>query len=409
MNSRKITFINQDGLQLSARLELPPNGKPSHYAIFAHCFTCNKNLGAVRNIARALAGRGIAVLRFDFAGLGESEGDFVDTTFSSNVTDILAAADYLRNNYEAPMLLIGHSLGGAASLMAGSMLKSIRCLVTIGSPCNPKHVTHLMKDAIDEIKSRGSATVHIGGRPFEVGKQFLDDVKDHSLQEILKRLNRALLILHSPQDRVVEIANARALYEAARHPKSFISLDGADHILSDKQDSLYAGEVIASWAKRYLPPVESKSLDSDLEVVASLEPDDVFTTSLRAGDHYLTADEPPSVGGNNYGPSPYELLSSALAACTAMTLRMYANRKKWDVGEILVHVSHDKVYADDCRECVDTEGRQDQQKIDQLVRQLEFRGDLTEAQTARLLEIANRCPVHKTLEQKSEIVTTMKP
>ncbi len=406
MKSERISFVNHNGYELAASIEFPPDQRPFAYAIFAHCFTCNRNLAAVRNISRSLASQGIAVLRFDFQGSGDSDGQFVESNFSTNITDILAAASYLADNYEAPSLLIGHSLGGAATLVAGSRLDSVCCISTIGSPADPAHVTHLMKEALDEIRDRGVAEVFIGGRPFKISRQFVEDLRDKDLDNVIKNLRKSLLILHSPHDKVVGIENAKSIYQAALHPKSFVSLDGADHILRDQSDSKYVGEVIATWAKRYLPQPVVKNLTTDQQVVASLEEDDAFTTVVRAGQHYLTTDEPESVGGNDYGPSPYELLSAALATCTAMTLRMYANRKKWPLGDIQVQVQHEKIHAEDCETC--TEVYAQGSRIDRLQRQIEWTGDLDQGQGQRMLEIANKCPVHKTLENASVIVTKLK-
>ncbi len=411
MKSEKITFVNHDGLHLSAKIEFPIDQKPAAYAIFAHCFTCNKNLTAVRNISRALTAQGLAVLRFDFSGLGESEGSFVDTNFSTNITDILAAADYLKQNYESPTLLIGHSLGGAAALVAAGKIASVKGVATIGTPAEPDHVTHLIGEAIADIEKKGSAKVQIGGRTFTIAKHFLSDLKDHDLTKVIKSLDTALLIMHAPFDRVVGIENARLIYDAAKHPKSFISLDGADHILSDKRDSNYVGSMIATWSTRYLTTEKEEiDLPSTSQVVARLTTDSNFTTHIKAGLHRFTADEPTNVGGDNFGPSPYELVSAGLAACTAMTLQMYAKRKKWDLEEVIVHTDHHKIYIDDCDSCV-TGDFQDssKQKIDKIDRVISVHGDLSQEQKNRLKEIAGRCPVHRTLESKTVIETSLQP
>ncbi len=408
MKAQRLSFQNQDGLQLAARLEVPVDRDPRAYAIFAHCFTCNKNLTAVRNIVRGLTSSGLAVLTFDFTALGESEGAFVETTFSSNITDILAAAAFLEAEFEPPSLLIGHSLGGTASLFAAHQLSYIKGVVTIGSPANPAHVTHLLETAIGEIRQKGKAVVRIAGRPFEIGRAFLDDLEGRDTGAIIKGLRRALLILHSPQDRIVGIDNAAELYQAAMHPKSFISLDGADHILTDKEDSHYVGSVIASWATRYLSQASPKELTTEEQSVSSLESEHAFTTLIKVGQHYLTADEPESMGGHDYGPSPYGFLIAGLGACTAMTLQMYARRKKWDLREVRVHVAHHKVYAEDCEQCVDEGNTSPKpQRIDQMDRRLELIGSLSQEQRNRLMEIANRCPVHRTLENSSIIKTVL--
>lgn len=397
MASIKIQFPNEEGEMLAARLELPVNQHPHSYALFAHCFTCSKNLSAVRNISTALHQSGVAVLRFDFTGLGESEGDFVDTNFSSNVEDLVAAASYLADNYEAPSLLIGHSLGGAAVLCAATELPEVKAVATIGAPFDPEHVSHLLGDSIEEIEENGVAVVNIGGRPFTVKKQFLEDIRSNKISEKIKNLKKALLIMHSPQDRTVNIDNAARLYTTARHPKSFISLDGADHLLGDKMDAQYVGDTIASWVKRYLALPAQEKLRGDKTVAARLG-DKGFTTEIMVRHHSITADEPVSIGGNDFGPSPYELLTSGLGACTAMTLQMYARRKKWDLKEVKVHLAHFKDYASDM---ADTENSKS--KIDHFELKLELEGELDEKQRARLLEIANKCPVHRTLHQEVAI------
>ena len=401
MASIKIQFPNDDGEMLAARLELPVNQHPHSYALFAHCFTCSKNLSAVRHISTALHQSGVAVLRFDFTGLGESEGDFVDTNFSSNVEDLLAAAKYLADNYEAPSLLIGHSLGGAAVLCAATELPEVKAVATVGAPFDPEHVSHLLGDSIDEIEEHGVAEVNIGGRPFKVKKQFLEDIRSNKISEKIKNLKKALLIMHSPQDRTVNIDNAARLYTTAMHPKSFISLDGADHLLGDKMDAQYVGDTIASWVKRYLALPAQEKLRSDKTVAARLG-DKGFTTEIMVRHHSITADEPVSIGGNDFGPSPYELLTSGLGACTAMTLQMYARRKKWDLKEVKVHLAHFKDYASDM---ADTENSKS--KIDHFELKLELEGELDEKQRARLLDIANKCPVHRTLHQEVAITVEL--
>lgn len=402
MRSKKIQFTNTEGEVLAARLELPVNQHPHTYALFAHCFTCNKNLTAVRNISRALTQEGIAVLRFDFTGLGESEGDFADTNFSSNVQDLVQAANFLNHNYKAPSILIGHSLGGAAVISAAKNIESVKAVATIGAPYDPAHVSHLLSSGIEEINATGAAEVIIGGRKFTVKKQFLDDIQEHSVKENLRNLRKAILILHSPQDRTVEVENAAKIYHAARHPKSYISLDGADHLLSNKMDSLYAGDLIACWAKRYIDWPEKEKLKVEKEVAVRLG-DEGYTTDIAVRHHTLTADEPESVGGNDFGPTPYDLLNASLGACTAMTLQMYARRKKWDLQEVTVHLEHYKDYVADMQDVDNPKS-----KIDHFDRVLELEGDLSEEQKQRLLEIANRCPVHRTLHNDVKINTVLK-
>ncbi|MCI5083985.1 MAG: alpha/beta fold hydrolase [Saprospiraceae bacterium] len=402
MPSQKISFENTAGEQLAARLELPVNQHPVAYALFAHCFTCNKNLTAVRNISRALNLNGIAVMRFDFTGLGESEGDFADTNFSSNVGDLVKAAEYLAEAHEAPSMLIGHSLGGAAVIAAAEHLPSIKAVATVGAPFDPGHVSHLFETGIETIEEEGIANVQIGGRPFTVKKQFLEDIREANLKNKLEEFGRALLILHSPQDLTVAIENAAEIYNAARHPKSFVTLDGADHLLTNKADSHYAGEVIATWAKRYLSLEKKEALKPEKTVAVRLGAED-FTTEVMVRHHSLTSDEPASVGGNDFGPSPYELLTASLGTCTAMTLHMYARRKKWDLQEVTVHLDHSKDYAEDAE---DTENPKS--KIDHFDRIIEVKGDLDETQKNRLLEIADKCPVHRTLHAEVKVKTVLK-
>lgn len=404
MQTEKVTFTTDEGTELSARLELPIDQHPHAYALFAHCFTCNKNLSAVRNISRALARRGFGVLRFDFTGLGESEGDFADTNFSSNIQDLLAAARFMGTRYEPPSLLIGHSLGGAAVLRAAYELESVKAVATIGAPFDPEHVTHLFGESQQEIEESGVAKVNIGGRSFTVKKQFLDDIEENKLSDRIAFLNRALLIMHSPQDLIVVVDNAADIYAAARHPKSFISLDGADHLLSNKADSQYAGDMIATWTERYLPRPDKDTLKAEKEVSVRLNAEDDFTTDIMVRKHGLVADEPESVGGHDFGPTPYDLVSAGLGACTAMTLHMYARRKKWPLESVKVHIDHYKDYAQDQQECADEKATQ----IDHFERVLEIEGDLSDKQLERLLEIADRCPVHRTLHNPVEIHTVLK-
>ncbi|MEO8117540.1 MAG: alpha/beta fold hydrolase, partial [Bacteroidota bacterium] len=342
MNNLKVSFRNKNSELLAGRLELPKNRQPHNFAIFAHCFTCNKNLNAVRNIGRALTNAGFGVLRFDFTGLGESDGDFENTNFSGNVDDLVVAASYLKEHYLAPTLLIGHSLGGAAVIFAAAQISSVKAVAVINSPSNPSHIMHLLKSSAQEIIKNGKAVVNLAGRDFTIKKQFLDDLENKPLTEVVSGFGKALLILHSPQDNTVSIKNAEEIYKAARHPKSFVSLDGADHLLSKKEDSQYVGNVIAGWASRYVDIPAEEELLSGREVAATLDSEDKFTTHLKLGDHYFIADEPTEFGGNNFGPSPYQFLSAGLAACTAMTIQMYARRKKWEVLNVTVHINHNK-------------------------------------------------------------------
>lgn len=402
MNYKKVTFKNAEGFELTGHLELPLNREPHTFVLFAHCFTCNKDFFAVRNIAGALSKNGYGVLRFDFTGLGESEGEFADSNFSGNVEDLLAAAKYLEKEHKAPSLLIGHSLGGAAAIFASEELESVKAVATIGAPSSQAHVTHLLEDELEEIRKNGKATVNLGGRKFTVKEHFLNDLKRRELKELVKDLKKAFLVMHSPQDRVVEIKNAEELYIAARHPKSFVSLDGADHLLSKTEDSVYAGEVIAAWASRYLKIPGEQELYTEHEVVANLD-DEGFTTQMRAGRHYFIADEPVKAGGKDFGPSPYDYLSAALAACTSMTIQMYVKRKKWPLKNVETHVNHHKSHAEDCDNC-----ERNTSKIDIFEREIVLEGNLDEGQVQRVLEIADKCPVHRTLSNKVKITTKMK-
>ena len=401
MNASKVSFSNTAGTALSARLELPVDRHPHAFALFAHCFTCNTDLTASRNISRELNMQGIGVLRFDFTGLGESAGDFVDTTFTTNISDLEAAASWLEQEYMAPALLVGHSLGGAAVLCAATRLPSVRAVVTIGAPFAPDHVSRHFAEKLEQIATEGRATVDIGGRPFQIAKQFVDDLGQHDLEGNIKQLDAALLILHSPQDRTVSIDEAAKLYTAARHPKSFVSLDGADHLLTDKADSHYVGQVIAGWSSRYLPHPEADPLRSDHKVAVRLGQEG-YTTEVMVRQHHLTADEPVQVGGNDFGPGPYELVSAGLGACTAMTIQMYARRKGWVVEEVQVHLNHKKDYMQDMENSDERPT-----KIDHFERVVILKGDLDDKQKQRLLEIADRCPVHRTLHETVEVTTVL--
>lgn len=404
MHTQPLEISTAEGHKLAAKMEYPADRKPLACAIFAHCFTCGKDFTPTRNISRALTTQGIAVLRFDFTGLGYSDGEFADTNFSSNIQDLLAAAKAMEEMLDAPQLLIGHSLGGTAVLMAAQKLPQVRAVATIGSPAFPEHVTHLLKSDLPEIEAKGEAVVDLGGRPFRIKKQFLDDLQHQNMDPAIENLGKALLVLHSPQDRSVSIENAREIYEKARHPKSFISLDGADHLLLNPADSRYAGEVIGHWAKRYIELRPQPRLTTDLQVVANTQAD-ALTTEILAGKHGLTADEPTRIpGGMDLGPTPYDLLMSALGACTNMTLQLYAKRKGWDLQEVEAHLKHTKIHGEDI-----TDAAGNPKQIDHLTRELVFTGDLTDEQRARLVEIANKCPVHRTLENGVHVTTEERP
>jgi len=381
----QIAIPNSNGETLHATLELPANKKVEQYAVFAHCFTCSSQLSIVRNISMELTQYGFGVLRFDFTGLGRSEGDFADTNFSHNLEDLITVNDYLSQHYRAPVLMIGHSLGGAAVLMAAAKLANIKAVATIGAPADALHVSNLIADK-EDIMEKGAASISIGGRPFTIKRQFLEDLDNHDVHHIIPKLRIPMLILHSPQDTVVGIDNAAKIYQLAHHPKSFISLDGADHLLSKKVDSLYAARSIATWADRYLGlGDEREPLKPDnAQVVAHLDLENHFTTQISNGRHSITADEPKSVGGDDLGLAPFELLQAALGACTNMTLKGYAERKKWDLREVYTHMSF-------VRDTVDNE------KIETITKKITLEGHLNEGQQNRLLEIAAKCPVHKTL------------
>ncbi len=402
MNLQKIIFKNHDGVELVGRIDLPADQLAHNYALFAHCFTCTKNLSAVKNISRSLTSAGFGVLRFDFTGLGESDGDFADTNFSGNVEDLIAAAEYLEEHFASPSLLVGHSLGGAAVIFAASQLGSVKAVATIGSPSSPKHIQHLLMNSLDEIEKKGMAIVNLGGRDFTIKKHFLDDLELHSLPEVAKNINRALLVMHSPQDITVGIKNAEEIYLAAHHPKSFVSLDGADHLLMKKEDSLYVGKVIAEWASRYVDIPRTERVSTKSDVMASLDGDAGYTTKMKVGNHYMLADEPKVLGGNDFGPNPYDLVSAGLSACTAITVQMYVRRKGWDLKNIEVHTSYSKQHAFDCEYCDD-----DSAKIDTFSRVIKLEGELDEKQKQRILLIADKCPVHRTLHSETQIVTKL--
>ncbi|WP_435579429.1 bifunctional alpha/beta hydrolase/OsmC family protein [Gilvibacter sp.] len=404
MKTTTIEIAKSEG-SLFARLEVPANGKVRHYAIFAHCFTCNSNLSVVRYISRTLTNHGFGVVRFDFTGLGRSSGEFADSNFSGNVQDLITVAHYLEKQYEAPAMLIGHSLGGAAVLAAAAQLDSIKAIVTIGAPAEVDHVTHLFADGLNEIEQTGSAEVNIGGRPFRIKKQFVDDLKARNLLDTVKGLKIPYLIMHSPQDLTVGIENAAKLYHAAFHPKSFISLDGADHLLTNKVDAVYVADMIGTWAGKYFPELDEDLISTKGEqVVVHLDLENNFTSEVFTPHHTLIADEPKSVGGDDLGPSPYELLNASLGACTVMTLKMYAQRKGWDLQEVFCYLTYSKKHTDDLPEDLEVEAIG---QIDHIQKTLEFVGDLDEKQRERLKQIASKCPVHKTLTSPTIIDTKL--
>jgi len=399
----KLEFPNPSGETLAAALVTPDQGLPKAFALFAHCFTCGKDVAAASRIAMALAEQGIAVLRFDFTGLGNSDGDFSNTNFSTNIDDLLAAADYLGQQFQAPKLLIGHSLGGAAVLAAAHKLPTVEAVVTIAAPATAGHVSHLFASDAEQIRSEGESKVNLGGREFTIKSQFVNDLEQYLDTEHIGKLKKALLVFHSPIDSVVSVDEAGKIFQAAKHPKSFVSLDDADHLLSRKEDSQYVADTLAAWAGRYLQlgSGEKKIQHSlgDGEVFVT-EENNKFLRGLYTQYHKILADEPQSVGGSDIGPDPYELLLMSLGACTSMTLRMYANRKKWDIENIQVKLKHQRVHSDDC----DKPGGKDCY-ASVMERSISYEGELTPQEHNRFLEIADKCPVHKTLEGKINIDT----
>lgn len=400
MPSIRVSFEGAFGDALAARLDRPDTPARA-FALFAHCFTCGKDIAAASRIARALTEHGIAVLRFDFTGLGSSDGDFANTHFSSNVDDLVAAADHLRAHFAAPSILIGHSLGGAAVIAAAKRIPEARAVVTLGAPSDPGHVTHLFDGHRAEIEREGEATVSLAGRPFTIRKGFLDDVCNQSLTESLRTLGKALLVMHGPLDQTVGIDNAQEIFIAAKHPKSFVTLDRADHLLRDARDASYAAEVIGAWVQRYLPE-EPAEMDPLPHGVVEVRERGIgkFQQVVRIGDRAFIADEPRSFGGDDLGPTPYDLLLAGLGACTSMTMRMYARHKKWPIDGIAVRLSHRKIHATDCDTCETQTG-----KIDHIHREIVVDAPrLDDDQRARLIEIANKCPVHRTLH--AEVLET---
>jgi uncharacterized OsmC-like protein/pimeloyl-ACP methyl ester carboxylesterase len=405
MRSERFEFPNGKGEKLSGVLDLPL-GEPTAFALFAHCFTCGKDIRAAKAIAERLALCGIAVLRFDFAGLGGSEGEFANTHFSSNVDDLVAAADHLRQTRSAPALLIGHSLGGAAVLAAAHRIEEARAVVTIAAPSDPAHVTGLFKEQVGAIREQGEVEVRLAGRPFRIKREFLNDVAEQMLMDRVAHLRRALLIFHSPTDATVGIDNASHIFTAAKHPKSFVSLAGADHLLSKKSDAIYVANVIAAWAERYLDrPASVAEAQSETGVVTVRETRaGKFQQEIMNGPHRFLADEPVAVGGLDSGPGPYDLLLAGLGACTSMTVRLYAERKALPLERVTVRLTHNKIHATDCENCETKEGM-----IDRIDRTITFEGKLDAETRRRLLEIADKCPVHRTLKSEINIRTVERP
>jgi putative redox protein len=404
MPTERFHFTGEGGHQLAAALDRP-DGEPRAYALFAHCFTCGKDVLAARRIAAALAAQGIAVLRFDFTGLGSSQGDFANATFSGNVADLVRAANHLRETRKASAILIGHSLGGAAVLAAAGQIPDAKAVVTIAAPSDPAHVTRLFADRLQDIRDHGEVEVSLAGRPFRIKRQFLDNIAEHNLMAEIAKLRKALLVLHAPADDTVGIDNATRIFVAARHPKSFVSLDGADHLLSKKADADYVANLIAAWVARYLDarldPVAADLIEAPRQVVVQETGDGKLQQRVAVGPHRLLADEPVAVGGKDTGPSPYDLLLAGLGACTSMTLRLYAERKALPLERITVTLKHRKIHAEDCADCETKTGM-----LDQIDRVIALQGPLSAEHRSRLLEIADKCPVHRTLSAEIRIVTT---
>ena len=401
MPAERFDFPNAQGQNLAALLDRPA-GEPRAYALFAHCFTCGKDTRAAKRVAEGLTALGIAVLRFDFTGLGSSEGEFANTTFTSNVGDLVAAANELRRRAQAPAILIGHSLGGTAVLAAAAELAEARAVVTIAAPCDPSHVTGLFKDRLEDIAATGEVQATLAGRQFRINRAFVDDLAEHKLMQRIANLRKALLIFHSPTDEIVAIDNASRIFTAAKHPKSFVSLAGADHLLSRRSDAAYVADVIRAWAERYLeaPQGASQPTGDAKAVVVRETREGRFQQDVTVGAHRFLADEPLEVGGLDSGPGPYDLLLAGLGACTAMTLRLYAERKALALERVTVRLNHSRIHAADCADCETKEGM-----LDRIERAITLRGTLDAEQRRRLLEIADKCPVHRTLTSEIDIRT----
>jgi putative redox protein len=406
MRSERFDFPNAKGEKLAAVLDLPL-GKPTAYALFAHCFTCGKDILSAKRIAERLTIHGIAVLRFDFTGLGSSEGEFANTHFSSNVDDLVAAADHLRKVYSAPAILIGHSLGGCAVLAASHRIAEARAVVTIAAPYDPSHVVGLFKEKVAQIQNQGEVEVQLAGRPFRIKREFLDDVAEKKLNECLANLRKALLVFHSPTDATVGIENASHIFGAAKHPKSFVSLAGADHLLSKKNDAVYVANVIAAWAERYLdqPEIMTEAEVEEGLVLVRETHGGKFQQEILSGPHRMFADEPVKAGGLDSGPGPYDFLLAGLGACTSMTIRLYADFKKIPLENVSVRLNHEKkIHTRDCEDCENKVS-----KVDHIDRFITLEGPLDAGQRKKLMEIADKCPVHQTLESRVEINTFERP
>lgn len=402
MQSDRVEFSNASGEALSGVIE-SPDGEARAWAVFAHCFTCSKKSLAASRVARGLAEQGIGVLRFDFTGLGDSDGDFSTSGFSSNVADLIAATAWMAGQNKPVSLMIGHSLGGAATVVAAGQIDGVNAVVTIGAPSDAGHVVEQFRDSVPDIEAKGAAQVNLAGRPFTLSREFLDDVRATNVEDAAASLRKPLLILHAPGDDVVGIDNATDLFLAAKHPKSFVSLDRADHLLTGKGEAAFVVDVISGWAGRYVGPSsvsqDSKASQAHKTVVSETLANGPYQNEVLIGGRRFLADEPASVGGADTGPDPYAWVTAGLGACTSMTLRMYATRKGWPLERVTVGLEHAKKHADDCVDC----GPKD--RIDVFTRYIQIDGDLDDDQRQRLLEIADRCPVHRTLEHGAKVET----
>lgn len=406
--SQLIKIANRNNEMLSAIIERPPVSTQGKMAVLAHCFTCGKNLRAARFISDSLVSRGFTVLRFDFTGLGQSSGDFAQTSFTANLDDLVSVATWLTENEQPPTLLVGHSLGGAAVVHAAANIPSVRAVATVGAPFDPAHVSHLFPQGAEELADEDTVDLNLGAHPVKISGHFVRDLRQHNASEVARNLRCALLVMHSPIDAIVGVDNASSLFTAAKHPKSFVSLDNADHLLTKEADARYAGETIAAWAGRYLTTAAS-TVETEEQGVARISNEEGFTTQMLFGGHAFLADEPQSLGGENLGPSPYDLINAGLGACTAMTLKMYARRKNIPFDDITVHLNHKRRRVDDVEACMAGEVDADQQgNFDQFERLIEITGDVTDEQRQRMLEIADRCPVHRSMERRSTIITKLR-
>ena len=398
-----LKIVNKAGEKLAAHLVIPADEQINNIAIFAHCFTCSSSLFVVKNISNELIEKGISVLNFDFTGLGHSEGDFSETNFSNNISDLEDVNSFLTETYIAPTILIGHSLGGAAAIIAASQLENIKAVVSIAAPSYVKHITRHFQNFDEIIKEKGHAMLSIGGRPFTIRKQFIDDLEKHNLEEVVKGLRKPIMIMHSPQDNIVDIENAGRLYNNAFHPKSFISLDGADHLVRNKKDAAYIANVIASWVERYVPiaangtneAIMLKNVDGE-QVLVYHETSVPYTNHIYTKTQHILGDEPIDFGGNDLGLSPYELLIAAIGSCTTLTLKLYAKRKEWDLKEVYVYLSYAKKHAEE----IENREPEAMGKLDFIRKKLKLVGNLSEEQIIKLKEIASKCPVHKTVAGK---------